>query len=81
MKIARFPVTLPYVAELLHLPVGTEVKAVYMSRSQYGCVEVVVTHESLKDVQLVEGEDPPEVSPMFQRDEHGDITFQEWRQR
>jgi hypothetical protein len=76
MKIARFHVTPELLRELFHLPRGTEV--VYAEMDHHD-IAVTIEHPDLRDVDLVEGERPPLIRPVFHR-EAEIVMLEDWGQ-
>jgi hypothetical protein len=65
MTIACFVISPDLLRELLHLPRGTEIVCAGMD--QQG-IELTVTHQDLRHVELADGERPPRIEPRFRRE-------------
>lgn len=81
MGAARVLISLPFLREALCLPRDTDIRFVGMSGDCPDTAEVTLTHQDIKDVPFIEGQLPPIVTPLLQRDKEGQVTFLEWGQR
>lgn len=78
MKVARFLVSYPLLAEVLHLPPLSDIR--YVGNGGADMFEVIVEHPDLNDIEPVVGDEkPPLVSPMFRRQDP--VVFEGWGQK
>jgi hypothetical protein len=70
-KIARVLVTPELLRELLHLPLGTRIVWAAMDHTYGGhaAIELTIEHPDLRDVELVEDEQPPLIRPVYRRED------------
>lgn len=71
---ARILITPDFLRELLHLPIGTELRG--SGAYHYDQIELFLSHPDLPDVPL--GDRPPLITPTFRRQEA--VVFVDWGQ-
>ena len=75
MKIARFMVTPEFLRQRMNLPLTANLERAGFD-AMSGNFVFVVTDPDLPDVQLLEGDDPPLVTPMLRKQPR--IVFEGW---